>query len=243
VNTNVKERNEKMIEKELLLKNPLHVLKRSTEDILPKCGFGAVLARAGVGKTSLMVQIALNTLLQSKNVLHISLNDPVNKVVLWYEEVFKNVSKEYDTKMVNNLWEIALTHRFIMTFQVEGFSVPKLEERLEDLIEQAIFFPHMVLIDGLVFDDSIHQPLLDLKELAKKLDVNFWFAVQTHREDKHAPSGLPNRLVQLKDLFDVAILLKSEGKNVHLQLLKGSDQNIDPANLSLDPSTMLINSI
>ena len=51
-----------------------------TEDILPQGGFGAVLARAGVGKTALLVQLALNTMLRDKNVLHISLNDPVNKV-------------------------------------------------------------------------------------------------------------------------------------------------------------------
>ena len=52
-----------------------------------------MLARAGVGKTAILVQLALNTLLKGKNVLHISLNDPVKKVGLWYKEVFRHLTK------------------------------------------------------------------------------------------------------------------------------------------------------
>jgi ATP/maltotriose-dependent transcriptional regulator MalT len=42
-----------------------------------------VLAPAGVGKTAFLVQLALNAMLQEKNVLHISLDEPVTKVSLW----------------------------------------------------------------------------------------------------------------------------------------------------------------
>ena len=73
----------KMLKKELVLKNPLRLMGYETDDILSEGGFGAVLARAGVGKTALLVQLALNNLLQNKNVLHISLDDPVKKVSLW----------------------------------------------------------------------------------------------------------------------------------------------------------------
>ena len=69
-----------MLKKELRLQNPLRFMERENEDILPEGGLGAVIARAGVGKTAILVQLALNTLLKGKNVLHISLNDPVKKV-------------------------------------------------------------------------------------------------------------------------------------------------------------------
>ena len=49
-----------MLKKELILRNPLRQLGFETEDILPAGAIGAVLAHAGVGKTALLVQLALN---------------------------------------------------------------------------------------------------------------------------------------------------------------------------------------
>ncbi|MBW1865186.1 MAG: AAA family ATPase, partial [Deltaproteobacteria bacterium] len=103
-----------MLKKDLTLRNPLRLLGKENQDILPKGGFGAVLARAGVGKTAIMVQLSLETLLRGKNVLHVSLSDPVNKVSLWYKEVFHNLADQYNAQQVNQLWESILHHRFIM---------------------------------------------------------------------------------------------------------------------------------
>jgi AAA domain len=229
-----------MLKKELILKNPLRLLGDNIENTLPEGGFGAVLARAGVGKTSLAVQLALDSLLQNKNVLHISLSDPVSKVTLWYEEVFRNVSSQYESVEIGRLWETVLTHRFIMTFQVEGFSVPKLEERLGDLTEQGIFFPQMILIDGLPFDETVGEILDDLKTLARKIGVHMWFTVKTHRHEEQSDSGLPPQLENVSDLFEVAISLQPEGKNIHVNLLKGNGEGSTGMQLNLDPATMLI---
>jgi len=229
-----------MIKKELILQNPLRFIGDETEDILPEGGFGAVLARAGVGKTSLLVQLALNTLLRSKYVLHISLDDPVNKISLWYKEVFRHLTKSYDAKKINKLWEDLLPHRFIMTFKVEGFSVPKLEERLTDLKEQNIFSPQMVLIDGFHFNETAGASLSDLKRLAKNHCLHVWFAVKTHRHEKSGPDGIPAPILDVSDLFDIIIQLQPEGKKIHVITLKGEPGDSDRPALFLDPATMLL---
>ena len=229
-----------MLKKDLILRNPLRLLGTDSEDILPKGGFGAVLARAGVGKTSLMVQLALNTLLRSKNVLHISLVDPVKKVDLWYEEAFRNIALQYKLKKTDDLWESILPHRFIMTFKVEGFSVPILEERLTDLTEQGVFFPDMILIDGLPFEQGMRQPLEDLKKLAASYGVHIWFAVKTHRHEEFAADGMPLQLTDLSDLFDVALFLQPEPQKIHVNILKGGPGEEKQPTLFLDPATMLI---
>jgi len=82
-----------MLIKELVQQNPLRLMIKETEGLPSEGGFGAVLARAGVGKTAFLVQLALNHLLRDINVLHISLDDPVNKVSLWYKEVFQHLTK------------------------------------------------------------------------------------------------------------------------------------------------------
>jgi hypothetical protein len=236
----LKERNVAMLRKDLILRNPMRLLGHETDDILPPGAFGAVLACAGVGKTALMVQIALNALLRDKNVLHISLNEPVHKVSLWYEEVFRNITSSYEMHETNELWETILMHRFIMTFQVEGFSVPKLKERLTDLTAQGIFFPQMIILDGLPFDKPVNQILTDLKSLATDYRLPLWMAVRTSQHEECGSDGLPIQIDGISELFNVAIQLQPDGKEVLVKALKGGNPAAGQSNLYLDPSTLLI---
>jgi hypothetical protein len=236
----LKERNSNMLKTDLILRNPLRLMGRENEDILPKGGFGALLARAGVGKTALLVQIALDTLLRNKNVLHISLDEPVNKVSLWYSEVFHHLAEQYNVQQMEPLWETVLPHRFIMTFKVEGFSVPKLEERMADLIEQKIFIPQMLMIDGLPFDASAHAFLEGLKALTQRHGMHAWFTVRTHRHEEPGPEGLPLPLSGVADLFEVVIQLQPIGDEIRVKALKGAPDHFDETPLLLDPTTLLI---
>ena len=231
-----------MLKKDLILRNPLHVMAHGNDDILSAGQFGAVLARAGVGKTAFLVQLSLNALLRGKNVLHISLEDPVNKVSLWYKEVFNLIADQYKVDQINQLWESVLPHRFIMTFRVEGFSVPKLQERLADLMEQNIFFPQMIIVDGLPFDESVHQPLAEFKDLVDSHQMHAWFTIRTHRHEEPGPDGRPLQLEKISDLFEVAIQLLPVGKEIHVKAVKGGESFAENLDLRLDPSTMLIKS-
>ena len=236
----IKERYFTMLKKDLILRNPLRVMGNENDDILDAGEFGAVLARAGVGKTAFMVQLSLNALLRGKNVLHISLTDPVNKVSLWYKEVFNLIAEQYQVDQINTLWESVLPHRFIMTFRVEGFSVPKLQERLADLTEQNIFRPQMIIVDGFPFDESVHQSLSEFKDMVKEQEMHAWFTVRTHRHEEPEADGTPLRLAHVSDLFEIAIQLLPEGKEIHVKALKGGDSFSKQLDLKLDPSTMLL---
>lgn len=229
-----------MLKNDLILRNPLRLMGRENEAIVPEGGFGAVLARAGVGKTALIVQVALNTMLQQKNVLHVSLNDPVDKVNLWYQEVLNSLDHQYNVRQVKELWESIQRHRLIMTFKVEGFSVPKLEERVKDITEQQIFIPHMVIIDGLPFDERLRTPLEGLKAFSENHHLHLWFTVTTHRHETPDSDGLPVQLASVADLFDAAIQLQPEGKKIHIRSLKGGHNGAKNGEQLLDPSTMLI---
>lgn len=236
----MRERNLSMLKNELILKNPLRRMGYESDDILDKGEFGAVMARAGVGKTAFLVQLALNSMLRGKNVLHISLNDPVKKVSLWYWEVFSRITSHHHIQQSNQLWDMILPHRFIMTFRVEGFSVPILEERLTDLIEQEIFKPDAMIIDGVPFEASNQQDLADLKHLAARLDMQVWFTIRTHRHEESDPDGTPSQLMNIDDLFEVVIQLVPMGKNIQIKAFKGPGSNEKQPVLILDPATMLI---
>ena len=236
----IKERYFNMLKKDLIQRNPLRVMGYENDDIINAGEIGAELARAGVGKTAFLVQLSLNALLRGKNVLHISLEDPVNKVSLWYQEVFNLIAEQYQVDQINQVWESLLPHRFIMTFRVEGFSVPKLEERLSDLMTQNIFSPQMMIVDGLPFDESAHRSLTEFKDLIRNHQMPAWFTIRTHRHDDPGPDGLPMQLAQLSDLFKIAIQLLPEGKEIHVKAVKGAESFSEHLDLRLDPSTMLI---
>jgi hypothetical protein len=229
-----------MIKKEIIQRNPLLNLGYENEDVLNNGGFGAILAYAGVGKTALLVQMALHAMMHEQSVLHVSLNDAVSKVDVWYHELFQDMASKYDAADIKECWEKILTYRFIMTFRVEGFSVPKLEERLTDLMQQNIFKPHTVILDGLKFDESGRGLLLELKELAKKYSMRIWFTVHTHRHEPPQENGLPLSFLHVADLFDVLVQLAAKGPEVYIKALKGQSPDAKQDALLLDPATMLI---
>jgi hypothetical protein len=229
-----------MLKKEIIYRNPLLNLGYEHEDILPNGGLGAVLAHAGVGKTALLVQLALNMMIREESVLHVSLQDAVSKVDVWYHELFHNIAGKFSEAEIQEYWDTIQSYRFIMTFRVETFSVPTLEERLTDLMQQNIFKPHTVIIDGLKFDEAGRGQLVLLKELAKKYSMRIWFTVHEHRNENPAENGLPVSFQHVTDLFDVIVQLEAKGEDVYIKALKGKSSNAKPHTLLIDPATMLI---
>lgn len=236
----LRERNFIMLKKDLILRNPLRHLEDESSVILPKGGFGAVVARAGVGKTAFLVQLALNRLLNNQNVLHISLNEPVGKVGLWYEEVVHHLTDLYSLKNVDLLWEAILQNRFIMTFKTGGFNEEVLDERLTELSEQNIFMPQLILIDGFPFETTGAKSLEALKKLIAAHGARAWFTARTHRAKDNQNSKSNSTIADFDSLFECIIALKPQGQDIHVDVLKSVREVSNQPGLTLDPTTMLI---
>ena len=236
----LKERTLNMLKNDLIQRNPLRFLTERNENGLAVGEFGGILARAGVGKTALIVQLATNAMLKDHRVLHISLTDPVTKVNLWYQEVYRHLTQGDDPAQVRTLWEQLLPYRFIMTFKAEGFRLAVLEERLGDLREQNIFTPTVVIIDGYPFEEAGPENLAALKAFAVENALRIWFTIRTHRHEEPDNAGLPTQLAGLDAMLDVLVQLQPDGKVINIDVLKGMDPKTVPAGLVLDPTTMLI---
>lgn len=234
------ERNLRMLRNDLFRNSPLRLLETETAPLLSPGGFGAVMARAGVGKTAIIVQIALDRMFCGKKVLHVSLTDPVKKVALWYEEVYRNLLPTAGSDAAANLWEELLTYRFIMTFKAEGFSVPILDERLNDLSEQDIFSPDVIIVDGFPFDTAAPESLQELKRFAEQRALEIWFTVRTHRHETTNTDGTPVQLDTVDELFERLLHLKPDGTTIHVDWRR-DDTGPDAADrLTVDAQTMLL---
>ncbi len=230
-----------MLKKELILSDPLKFLGQETNNEIINGCFGAVASRAGVGKTSFLVQIAISSLIKEKKVLHISIQNPVDKINLWYQEIFSHLTRQFETKQSKQLWEHLVSHRFIMTFETESFDFSKLKTRIEELKTQNIFVPHLVIIDGLSFDESILTELDDFKKFAKSHDLTTWFSVRMHRHQMSDNNEMMEQIYgQLSDLFNIIIQLVPEKEQIQIKWFTRVKDINNHRNLFLDPATMLI---
>ncbi|WP_420207905.1 DEAD/DEAH box helicase family protein [Candidatus Electronema sp. JC] len=222
----------------LVKQNPLRVLKLAGNDRK----MGLIMARTGLGKTALLVQIALESILRGKRVLHISIGESLDKTKLWYDDMLQAVLQECPVARPHELIDMVRQHRMIMTFKAGAFDRERLEERLHDLIQQNIFTPDCVVIDGFDFTATDHAKLEDVKKLMEELKLQTWFSATSHRDDPRvSPSGVPAPCHELDDLFENVILLKPEQDHVVLQILRDKGKKVDEAShLGLDPATMLV---
>jgi hypothetical protein len=107
-------------------------------------------------------------------------------------------------------------------------------------MQQNIFKPYVIILDGLKFDESGRGLLVELKELAQKYSMRIWFTIHTHRHEPPTEDGLPLSFRHVEDLFDVLVQLVAEGPEVYIKVLKGRSSKAKQDVLLLDPATMLI---
>jgi hypothetical protein len=206
-------------------------------------GFGAVIARAGVGKTALLVQIALYSLFENKSVLHVSLKEPINKVCLWYDEVSKRIERTMEQSHVSSdIWDTILMHRMIMTFGENQFNTATFRERLSDLTEQDIFYPQLIIVDGLMIDNENIEIFEELKKLAKELSVFMWFSIRSHRHKISQIGSFPPSLIPVTDLFDVTLQVIPKADKIDIELSSQVSFESMPK-LILNPESMLIQAL
>ena len=229
-----------MDENVINLDNPLIKLGFESEDIVLPGQMAAICARAGIGKTSFVVQVAIFAMARGKKVLHISLDEPVTKINLWYGEMFRHIATKNTISRINHTWTELMPNRLIMTLRHDGFSVPRLEERLADLMEQNIFKPDMLVIDGFPFESTDRSVLKEIKILAEKMNMNVWFTVTTHRHEEPDQDGMPVQLSQINDLFNALFQMVPENKTVNLAVLKGNVDSRKANPLFIEPETRLI---
>ena len=233
-----------MLKEDLIKKNPLRLLSPADQGKTGSPQMGLVMARAGLGKTAILVQIALDTMLRGNKVLHVSIGQSLEKTKIWYDDIFRDIAKAENLERAADIQDELMSQRMIMTFNEESFSVAKLRERLKDLIEQHIFKPDCLLVDGFDCSASPEKALQGIRELVQGMDINVWFSAVCHRgDDRVSKAGVPAPCHEADGLFDTIILLKPDAEKncVFLNIIKhGGKFSEGKTNLTLDPSTLLI---
>jgi len=222
----------------LVNQNPLRVLNLAGNDKK----LGLIMARAGLGKTALLVQIALESILRGNRVVHISIGESIEKTKIWYDDILQLILQDGSVTNPHDLIDMVQRHRMIMTFKESSFSRARVEERLNDLILQDIFKPNCIVVDGFDFGTADRESLEDIKDLMESMSLQAWFSAVSHRDDDRvSPAGVPAPCHELDDLFDTIVLLKPEQKLIQLDIIRNNGEDSEEGSgLTLDPSSMMV---
>src|SRR6187551_2946054 len=105
-----------MYHKQVNQLSPIRILDTSIRGGLGKGNLGLVMARAGVGKTACLVQIALDDLLRERPVLHVSLDQTMDHVLSWYDALFEDMVVMTGLKDAEPARQMVQRHRMIASF-------------------------------------------------------------------------------------------------------------------------------
>ena len=228
-----------MLKKDLISKSP--VSKTIGIKNIKDGKFGAVLSRAGVGKTSFLVQIALTRLLNDEKILHISLDDPMEKINLRYKEGYSNLIDYIgyvDPQKAVRLWQDIKPNKVGISYTEATFDTGKIKDYLKSFKKADLVLPSIMIIDGLNFDKDVSNILEELENLNREFSIFVWFSMKNHREEKLCDSGFPIQLETYKDKFGKAVLLHPVEDKIEAVVLKDGDRT--DQRIKLDPSTMMI---
>lgn len=232
-----------MLKQELIAKNPIRHLSAGARDKISS-RLGLVMARAGLGKTAMLVQIALDSLLNGQQVVHVSVGQSLEKTRIWYDDIFKDIVESCQLSNPYEIYDEVMRNRMIMTFKESDLTRPRLEERLNDLIYQNIIRPDCMVVDGYDFSGVDRQVLADLREMARVMDLQLWFSAVSSHDDQQAAIGeVPEPCREVADLFDTVVLLQPGANRdcIDLNIIKDeSGGGNGELVLQLDPITFMI---
>jgi hypothetical protein len=240
-----------MYRKEVNQRSPMRVFEQSIHGGLGRGNIGVVAAGAGVGKTQILVQIALDELLRDRRVLHVSHEHAVDHVRAYYGEIFHDLSVASKLDEPERVCLDLERHRLILSLMAETTKAPpsqrggrssitKTLEAVAFARDVAQFEPDVIVIDGVDFEHATADALGALAQLARERNAEIWLSART---DAPPPTGrdLPSPLDRLADMLSVVIFLRPDREVVRLRLLKDHDnENVADLHLRLDPHTMRI---
>jgi len=230
-----------MYRKDFNDRSPLRVFEKSIHGGLGRGNIGLAVGRHGVGKTAFLVGVALDDLMRGSKVLHVALDQSVEKVREYYDEIFMDLSRTAGFEDVGREHLEMERNRNIHTYINHSFSVARLREAIDFLKTYAHFSPDALIIDGFDFETAAPETVAELREVARENNAEMWMASITHRDAKRDARGVPETLVRFGDTISVIVNLAHEGRAVQIRLLKDHDNpQVSDSSIALNPTTMLL---
>ena len=230
-----------MVKEELIQRSPVRTLMNSIEGGIKPGQIGLVASPSGLGKTSVLVQIALDRLLQNKKVIHVSFVKHTDHVLAWYEDIFnefiqkKNLENEAEVK--NDI----VKNRVLMKFTQEGITIDQIFQSIRAMIKDGGFNAECVIIDGYNFSAADGPSMQKVKGFASELNLGIWYSCTVKGEDDYDSRKIPLLVKDYAEAFEAVVVLEPKKDHITIGVSRAADSyNHKAIALRLDPKTLLI---
>jgi hypothetical protein len=236
-----------VIKEELISRSPVRVFEKSIHGGLKNGEMGVVAAPSGIGKTAVLVQIALDKLLQNKKVIHVSFSQHTDYVLTWYTDIFNEFIKKKNLEKVQDVKTELIKNRVLMNFNQDGITSEMILRSLRAMIGDGGFKADALIIDGFDFSRTSRERLSAVKDFAKEINLEVWYSGNIGGAGVPVGAGLydkrriPVVFKDFADLFDIIIVLEPKQDHIALSVSKDRETyNPSAMALKLDPKTLLI---
>jgi KaiC/GvpD/RAD55 family RecA-like ATPase len=223
-----------MAKQELFERSPVRAFDAATNGGLKAGEIGLVTSKKGLGKTSVLVQFGMDTLLNGKQLVHVSFDQHSENVISWYEGIFTEIAKKKSLSNADEVKDTIVRNRTILNFNQENFNLTRVVNTLNALKAGGISVAGVV-IDGVDLSKVKADELQAVQAYAKTAKVAVWMSA-TAEGDKLEDSAPKS----LKDFFAIVLHLSASAGGVKMLVVKLRDEKNVSTTLKLDSKTLLI---
>jgi len=231
-----------MVKSELIQRSPIRIFEQSIHGGLKAGETGIIASPNGVGKTSVLVQLALDKLLQGKRVIHVSFTQHTQYVPVWYEDIFEEIINKKNLENTLEIKNEIVKNRVLMNFSQDGVAVEQIIKSLRAMIIEGGFKADSIIIDGFDFSRIDGECLAGIKNFATEMGVCIWASCSVNDDSQqYDKENIPLVISKFIGNIDVVIVLNPKNDHVVLSVSKDRDSVISKSNtMKLDPRTLLI---
>lgn len=147
---------------------------------IPDSKLSLFLARHGVGKSAVLINLALDQLLAGHQVLHFTTGMTSEKTHQYYQELFTDYTRHYPANATKTWDEVYQNFTVVSYMEIENL-IADLESEMHTIVDNANIHPSLVLIDGLESNEQTAQDLARIKAVAEEHHARFAAGMNIHR--------------------------------------------------------------
>jgi KaiC/GvpD/RAD55 family RecA-like ATPase len=223
-----------MVKQDLFDRSPVRYFEKATNGGLKAGEIGLVTSKKGLGKTSVLVQFGMDTLLADKQLVHVTFDLHSSNVISWYDGIFTELAKKKNIGNAADLKDDIVRNRTILNFSLDNFSLAKVITTLKALKTGGIAVAGIVM-DGVDFAKVSADDMKAVSSYAKEEKVTVWMSatVEGNKLSDSVPKALEND-------FAAVLHLSQKPDGVVVEVLKmGKETNLSTT-LKLDAKTLLM---
>ena len=216
-----------MDKKDLIAHSPVRYFD-ATNAGLKDGEMGLITAKKGLGKTSILVQFGIDSLLNDKALIHVSFDQQSSNVIAWYSSILAEIAKKKSLNL-DDVNEEIVRNRTILNFNQETFTLPKVVNTLKAMKDGGIKISSIV-VDGLDMNKASAADIKCFADFTKAEKMTAWFSFTNEAADLKSTLDA-DKLAS----FTTVAHLAAEGKNLSLAILKNGEGKVN-----LDAKTLLM---